>query len=65
MNLREKKRRIAIKVSEINYQGKGLGEEALSLFMDYLISEFDLNKIEIDTIHDNIRVYSLYKKTRL
>lgn len=34
----------------------------MSLFIDYLVSEFDLNKIEIDTIHDNIRAYNLYKK---
>lgn len=62
LNLEEKKCRIAIKISEISYQGKGLGEEALSLFIDYLICEFDLKKIEIDTIHDNKRAYNLYKK---
>lgn len=62
LDLKDKKCRIAIKISEISYQGKGLGEEALSLFIDYLVSEFGLNKIEIDTIHDNIRAYRLYKK---
>lgn len=62
LDLKDKKCRIAIKISEISYQGKGLGEEALSLFIDYLVSEFGLNKIEIDTIHDNIRAYNLYKK---
>lgn len=62
LDFRNKKCRIAIKISEINYQGKGLGEESLSLFIDYLTSEFGLNKIEIDTIHDNIRAYRLYEK---
>ncbi len=62
LDLENKKCRIAIKISEINYQGKGLGEESLSLFIDYLTSEFGLNKIEIDTIHDNIRAYRLYEK---
>ena len=62
LDLKDKKCRIAIKISEIDFQGRGLGEEALSLFIDYLISEFSLNKIEIDTIHDNVRAYKLYKK---
>ncbi|MDR7870130.1 MAG: GNAT family N-acetyltransferase [Tissierellaceae bacterium] len=62
LDLKNKKCRIAIKISETNYQGKGLGEESLSLFIDYLASEFYLNKIEIDTIHDNIRAYKLYRK---
>lgn len=62
LDLKIKKCRIAIKIGEIDFQRKGLGEEALSLFMDYLISEFSLHKIEIDTIHDNIRAYKLYKK---
>ncbi len=62
LDLENRKCRIAIKVAELEFQGKGIGQEALSLFMDYLTSEFSLNKIEIDTIHDNIRAYSLYKK---
>lgn len=62
LDLKSKKCRIAIKISEINYQGKGLGEEALSCFINYLTSEFGLRKIEIDTIHDNIRAYRLYEK---
>lgn len=62
LNFEEKKCRIAIKISEVDFQGRGLGEEALSLFIEYLIAEFGLHKIEIDTIHDNIRAYKLYKK---
>lgn len=62
LDLKDKKCRIAIKISEIDFQGKGLGEEALLLFIDYLTSEFGLSEIEIDTIHDNIRAYKLYKK---
>ncbi|NLK42995.1 MAG: GNAT family N-acetyltransferase [Tissierellia bacterium] len=62
LDLKEKKCRVAMKISELSYQGKGLGEEALSAFINYLTSEFGLNKIEIDTIHDNIRAYNLYKK---
>lgn len=62
LDLVNKKCRIAIKIAEIDYQGKGLGEESLSLFIGYLTSELGLNKIEIDTIHGNVRAYNLYKK---
>lgn len=62
LNLQDKKCRLAVKIAELDYQGKGLGEESLSLFIDYLVSEFGLNKIQIDTIHDNVRAYNLYKK---
>lgn len=62
LDLENKKCRLAIKISDISYQGKGLGEEALSLFISYLVSEFGLKTIEIDTIHNNIRAYNLYKK---
>jgi len=62
LDLESKKCRIGIKISETEYQGKGLGKEALMHFIKYLKSEFGLKKIEIDTIHDNIRAYSLYKK---
>lgn len=62
LDLENKKCRIAIKISELEYQGKGLGKEAILLFIEYLKSKFGLNKIEIDTIHDNIRAFELYKK---
>lgn len=54
--------RIAIKIAELDYQGKGIGEESLSLFIGYLTWELGMNKIEIDTIHDNVRAHNLYKK---
>ena len=62
LDLQNKKCRIAVKIAEIDYQGKGLGEESLSLFIGYLAAELGLSKIEIDTIHDNLRAYNLYKK---
>lgn len=62
LDQQNRKCRIALKIAEIDYQGKGLGEESLSFFIHYLVSEFGLNRIEIDTIHDNVRAYNLYKK---
>ena len=62
LDLEDRKCRIAIKISDIDFQGKGFGKEALSHFIDYLVSQFSLKKIEIDTIHDNVRAYNLYKK---
>lgn len=53
---------IGLKICEINLQGKGLGHETLISFMKYLDNKFFLHTYEIDTLKDNIRAYSLYKK---
>jgi len=54
--------RIAIKIGEKAYQGKGYGYESLSVFIEYLFEHFSLRKIEIDTLADNLPAYYLYKK---
>ncbi|BCJ99799.1 GNAT family N-acetyltransferase [Anaerocolumna chitinilytica] len=53
---------IGLKICEISQQGKGLGYETLIAFMKYLDNKFTLKVYEIDTLADNIRAYSLYKK---
>ncbi len=53
---------LGIKICEVSLQGIGLGQETLITFMNYLFEHFNLNRIEIDSIHDNIRALSLYKK---
>ncbi|HKM16626.1 MAG: GNAT family protein [Bacillota bacterium] len=53
---------VGIKICELDYQGKGYGFESLRVFMDYLFDCFQLKKIELDTLADNLRAYNLYKK---
>ncbi|MDD2431781.1 MAG: GNAT family protein [Firmicutes bacterium] len=62
LDLAENKCRIGIKICELSYQGKGFGKDALVTFILFLFNHFDLQKIEIDTLADNLRAYSLYKK---
>ncbi|XMB85594.1 GNAT family protein [Mycoplasmatota bacterium WC44] len=53
---------IGIKICEISEQGKGYGEDVLRHFITYLFDTLNLNKIELDTMIDNKRSQSLYKK---
>lgn len=62
LDLIQKKCGIGIKICELTYQGKGYGQATLITFMNYLYNHFDLQKIEIDTLADNLRALSLYKK---
>ncbi len=54
--------RIGMKICELSYQGHGYGEDALITFINYLYKELGLEKIEIDTLADNLRALSLYEK---
>jgi len=62
LDLAQKKCGIGIKICELSYQGKGYGQDTLITFMNYLYNHFGLQKIEIDTLADNLRALSLYKK---
>lgn len=62
LDLIQKKCGIGIKICELSYQGKGYGQDTLITFMNYLYNHFGLQKIEIDTLADNLRALSLYKK---
>lgn len=53
---------LGIKICELDYQGKGYGQDTLITFMNYLYRHFELKKIEIDTLADNLRALSLYEK---
>ena len=57
-----KKLGLAMKICELDQQGKGYGEESLRAFMDYLQERFSLDAIDIDSLADNQRAMSLYKK---
>lgn len=54
--------RVGIKICEISAQGRGFGKDALLAFMRYLFDRFGLQKIEIDTLKDNVRAEALYRK---
>lgn len=62
LDVQERKCRIGMKICDLTYQGKGYGKNTLITFMNYLYNYFDLLKIEIDTLADNIRALSLYEK---
>lgn len=62
LDIKQKKCRIGMKICELTYQGKGYGNDTLITFINYLYDYFDLQKIEIDTLADNVRALSLYKK---
>lgn len=62
LDLIQKKCGIGVKICELVYQGKGYGQDTLITFMNYLYNHFGLQKIEIDTLADNTRALSLYKK---
>ncbi|WFR54879.1 GNAT family protein [Anaerocolumna sp. AGMB13025] len=62
LDLKKKKCGVGIKLCEVSLQGQGLGKETLIAFMNYLFNHFQLERIELDSIQDNIRALSLYKK---
>ncbi|MEG0773022.1 GNAT family protein [Clostridium sp.] len=61
-DIRNQKCMLGIKICEIPEQGKGYGEDALIHFIDFLFKFLNLNKIELDTMVDNKRSRSIYKK---
>lgn len=59
---RNQKSEFGIKICEVDEQGKGYGEDALSCFIEFMFKHLNLNKIELTTMIDNKRAQSLYKK---
>lgn len=59
---RNQKCEFGIKICEVQQQGKGYGEDALTHFLDFLFKFLNLNKIELTTMIDNKRAQNLYKK---
>lgn len=62
LDLENKSCTIGIKICEVDYQGKGYGEDTLRTFLTYLFKEFNLHRIELDTLFENTRARNLYKK---
>ena len=59
---RNQKSELGIKICEVDEQGKGYGEDALKIFIDFMFKHLNLNKIELTTMKDNTRAQNLYKK---
>lgn len=51
-----------IYIGDVSNRGKGLGEEAVRLIMDYLFDKYGLNRITIDHFMENNRAGKLYLK---
>lgn len=47
---------------EKKYCGKSLAKEAMILMLDYLFCQFNLNKVNVQVIEDNIASYKLFEK---
>ena len=54
-------RRIGMKICEADYQGKGLGKEALHALIKHLFETVKVHTIFIDTLHTNTRAQALYE----
>jgi len=61
MDYKKRSCRIGMKIGELSEQGKGLGTDALHIFMDYLYERYGLWSIELDSLADNHRAIKLYR----
>jgi nitroreductase/RimJ/RimL family protein N-acetyltransferase len=52
---------IGIKIGEPSEQGKGLGKDALQIFMNYLYERYNLRSIQLDTLAENLEARRFYK----
>jgi RimJ/RimL family protein N-acetyltransferase len=59
---RNQKCEFGIKICEVDEQGKGNGQDALTHFIDFMVRTLNLNKIELTSMIDNNRAHRLYKK---
>ncbi|MCH4891357.1 GNAT family N-acetyltransferase [Acidaminobacter sp. JC074] len=53
---------IGIKISNFDYQNRGLGKVYLSMLIDYLFKEIKVEKIILDTNLDNKRAQHVYEE---
>ncbi|MBV7334263.1 GNAT family N-acetyltransferase [Chloroflexi bacterium TSY] len=53
---------LGISIGEKECQGKGLGTEALELFIEYSFRELNLHRIELGVVDYNIRAIKSYEK---
>lgn len=60
-NAKDDERRIGMKICETDYQGKGLGKEALHALIKHLFATLNIQTILIDTLHTNTRAQALYE----
>lgn len=62
LDMKNKSCSFDIEIGEIECQGKGYGEDALRTFFKYLFEHYNLHRIELDTLLENVRAQNLYKK---
>ena len=58
----EKSAEFGIFIGEESYLGKGYGNEAQHLAMDYAFNELDLKKVVLRVLSDNIGAITIYEK---
>lgn len=59
---RNRSAEFGIEIGDINERGKGYGYDALLIFLDFMFSYLNLNRIELQTLADNIKAKSLYSR---
>lgn len=62
LDLKNKSCEIGIKICDLDKQGMGYGYDALNTFLDYLFKTYNLHRIELDTLLENVRAQHLYEK---
>ncbi|MDF2522223.1 MAG: N-acetyltransferase [Clostridia bacterium] len=59
---RNRSAEFGIEIGEVSERSKGYGCDALSVFIDYMFSFLNLNKVELQTLADNCNAQRLYEK---
>lgn len=62
INFKERKATIGILIGDKNYWGKGIGTEAIKLFVNYAFQKLNLKEIKLGVILENKPAVALYKK---
>jgi len=57
----EKKGKLGILLGDKSYWGKGIGREAMVLFIDYAFAKLGLNKVYLGVISENKKAIKSYK----
>jgi RimJ/RimL family protein N-acetyltransferase len=61
LDLRNNSCTFGIKICDLRFQGQGYGKDALIAFITYLFKNFNLHRVELDTLVENVRAQALYQ----
>ena len=53
---------VGIVIGEPEQQGKGFGNEAMKLIINYSFNTLNMNKISLEVVENNIAALNLYRK---